>query len=626
MADLADHLSRMMSGGEGEEESALLAGNSLEDIFREEPVPLDVFVQDKKFLGNPPLGPIQRDVVAHLERIYYPDLYPLMAAGFDPSWGVDLPMKNIFTICIGKGAGKDHMVRISALRIIYLLLCLKDAHAYFELPWQDSFHILNVAANRDLARRAFFEPMARAVDKGWFEGKANPLKNSITFDGGIEAISGSSDGDTQDGLNLILSVADEVDAFNEPDPRRGGDRVVSRSAGEMLKMMQSSGASRFYRTYKHARISYPRYMNSPIDRLRMKAEEDIAQKAAEGKLSVHYSLGPLATWEVNPRYDKMERITIPECPIPIPNTQAIIEEFQEDPDNASCKYLARPQRSSDTYFKNFHAVDSSFVTVERNPIEVEYEFDGTRWFAKYDIDPSLKPIEGASYVMHADLAKNGDSAGVSMSHVVRYEEKEKSIVTADGRPANVTEPVPFVRNDFTLAFSGDVRSVPAREIQVWWVRDLVSELRRRGFYIERVTYDGYESLDSRQILEQWGIETDRVSADINAGVYRNLRDMIYEGRLEIPFRQKLRDEITQLRKLANGKVDHPPRGSKDESDALACSVLGAIEVGGCESEEQKESYFGGVSVSSANYSDFGAGIDIESLAWGSELPVIEDGW
>jgi hypothetical protein len=213
-----------------------------------------------------------------------------------------------------------------------------------------------------------------------------------------------------------------------------------------------------------------------------------------------------------------------------------------------------------------------------------------------------------------------------MSHVTSYDEKKKMVTTKDGEVQEIHETVPLVKNDFTLAFSGDARSLPAREIQVWWVRDLVSELRRKGFYIQRVTYDGYESLDSRQILEQWGIETDRVSADINAGVYRNLRDMMYEGRLAIPFRKKLREEITQLRKLSNGKVDHPPRGSKDESDALACSVLGAIEIGGSESEEQEQSYLGSISVSASNYEDFGIGVELESLAWDSELPTIEYGW
>lgn len=58
--------------------------STLDDIFEEEPVDLTTFVTDKRFMGNPPLSPVQYDAVRHIERVYYPDLYPAMAAEFDP--------------------------------------------------------------------------------------------------------------------------------------------------------------------------------------------------------------------------------------------------------------------------------------------------------------------------------------------------------------------------------------------------------------------------------------------------------------------------------------------------------------------------------------------------------------
>jgi hypothetical protein len=106
----------------------------------------------------------------------------------------------------------------------------------------------------------------------------------------------------------------------------------------MIKMMRSSGASRFPRTFKHVRISYPRYLGSPIERLRIQGEESIAER---GERSVHYIQGPLATWEVNPKYKDYNFIEV-RWPGPIPEDEEFIDAFKEDPDSACGKYFCQP--------------------------------------------------------------------------------------------------------------------------------------------------------------------------------------------------------------------------------------------------------------------------------------------
>ncbi len=54
------------------------------DVLAEEPVSLTVFVQDRKFLHNPPLSPVQYNAVRAIERIYFPDMYPQLAKEFGP--------------------------------------------------------------------------------------------------------------------------------------------------------------------------------------------------------------------------------------------------------------------------------------------------------------------------------------------------------------------------------------------------------------------------------------------------------------------------------------------------------------------------------------------------------------
>jgi hypothetical protein len=79
------------------------SGTDLSRIFAEEPVSLDVFVRDRKFLGNPPLSEVQYDAVRHIERVYYADLYPAMAQEFGGDyWNQPCRMVNFVTLQWGK--------------------------------------------------------------------------------------------------------------------------------------------------------------------------------------------------------------------------------------------------------------------------------------------------------------------------------------------------------------------------------------------------------------------------------------------------------------------------------------------------------------------------------------------
>jgi hypothetical protein len=133
------------------------------------------------------------------------------------------------------------------------------------------------------------------------------------------------------------------------------------------------------------------------------------------------------------------------------------------------------------------------------------------------------------------------------------------------------------------------------EIQIRWARMLCLELRRMGFPIVRFTFDQWQSKDSMQILESHGIETDRFSTDVSEEGWRTLRDVMYEGRLEMPARELVIIELLGLSRLMNGKIDHLGDSSKDEADSLAGAVAGALEVGGQEDPSGKRAYPGQVS-------------------------------
>jgi len=579
---------------------------SLEDVFTEEPVPLTEFIQGRRYLANPPLSEVQYDAVLHAERVYYPDLYPLMGAQMDPYWAAPVRSVNFVDLLWGKGSGKDHVARVISLRVAYLLVCLRSPQVYYGLPDQDFIHLLNVASTAPQANRAFFQPMTSAVSRGWFADHAEPTQGAISYDKHVTAISGHSEAETQEGLNLLLGVADEIDAFPSAARARtmGGKEPLNTVEG-VLNMLRSSATTRFPgRTpdeapvFKNVRISYPRYVGSPIERLVADGKRDIERMGAKSR---RYVSGPLATWQVNPR---------------VHGKEAFADDYREDPVMARAKYECAPALAVSPYFRNGIAVDAAFGAHQQGLSIVDYTWSANAWAPEYEYAEHLVPLSGANYAMHADLAITGDAAGVAMSHVARWEQVERMQEGERGELTSFVELRPVVVVDFVASWTADVSTEPGREIQVRWARQLAFELVRRGFNVQRFSFDGFQSVDSIQILEAHGIESERVSTDRTDELWKNLRDLLYEGRVHIGQCPDLLRELLSLDRLPNGKVDHPPAGSKDLADALAGSVHGAVLLGGEESGERSYWDNGAIEV--------GTGFEPpEGLAWG---PGVLDDW
>jgi hypothetical protein len=573
-------------------------------VFAEEPVPLDVFITDRAYLSNPPLSEVQYAAVRHAERVYYPETFELLTASSDAKirdyWSQPCRMVNFLELEWGKGGGKDHTCRMIAMRVCYLLLCLKSPQVYYAMPEQDSIHVLNVASSSRQAQRAFFAPMRRAVQRPgcWFQraggidildaaersrrsskgDRTTALLDTIRFEHNIEAVSGHSDADSQEGLNLILGIADEIDAFRSAAElaKSGGakQRESSSSAEAILDMIRTSATTRFPQTFKNVHISYPRYLGSTIQQLVAKGKAD---NEAKGEASRYYVSGPLATWEANPR---------------IPGKHAFAEDYEKDPALAEAKYECKPRRAVNPYFANEVAVRDSYTEVTQPPVQVSYVREGATWKPVYTFSPEMYPVKGALYAMHADLAATGDRAGVSMAHVKRWQDHALVGHDEQGLEIQVKERRPVVKVDFTVSYESDPGAVPPMEIQIRWARMLCLELRRLGFPIVRFTFDQWQSKDSMQILEAHGIETDRFSTDVSEEGWRTLRDVMYEGRLEWAHRELTVIELLGLSRLPNGKIDHLGDSSKDEADSLAGAVTGALEVGGQEDASGKRAYPG----------------------------------
>ncbi len=238
-----------------------------------------------------------------------------------------------------------------------------------------------------------------------------------------------------------------------------------------------------------------------------------------------------ATWELNPR------ITF----------ESLADEFRRNPMKAWRNFGSVVNRSIEGALKDPDVVNRHINRTRESP----WNFGANRF------EPWFRGKSGKRHFMHFDLSKNRDATGLSMVH----HELPDSIEV-----------------DFMLRVEaqagGDIKYADLRE-------KFIYPLISAGFAIECISFDGFQSEETRQVLEERGIATDYCSADKNTEPYDTLIDLLHTQRLDYynypPFIREL--EHLQF----NGtKYDHPrrfrnsARGSKDVADAVACAAFMAL--------------------------------------------------
>lgn len=540
------------------------------------PTGLGSFIKEKRFLGHPPLSDIQLEAVYETSEIF-----DLGAARKDPTKVIFRERQPVESCLVwGMGSGKDTVAMIIHARLLYLLGCLVDPLSLLTLfrsePVRSSgIDFLNVAVNKDQAEGRFFDPLKRMIrNSPWFMEKlqvqimdsvihAPPIIGHDDRVGDMYAVnawSGHSSQEAMMGGNLLCVILDEIDAFRSLEFMIGGNkRTRSVTAESMYDSLTATVQSRFPGIGKVALLSWPRYAGSFIE-----------QRLAIGRDDPRvFTSGPYATWEVNPTKEEDD----------------FADEFRRNPERAKAKFMARPSQSMDRYFTNvlailqaFHAdqgEDFTFSRSKTNP-GPEPPVD----YATMMLRPGAmaKPDPHALYCWHIDLGLKKDRAALAMSHHIGFMEGEG-------------EALPVVQLDLVYWWTAP----EGGEIDFSAIRQFILSVARQGYRTVSVTLDGFQSVDTKQILRRYSQYGDRLrfdrqgnpmgtpisaehfSMDSNLKGYDTLKEVIYEeGRLRAFFCPLLVKEILGLVLIHGRKVDHLAGGSKDVSDAVGGAVFGAI--------------------------------------------------
>lgn len=184
------------------------------------------------------------------------------------------------------------------------------------------------------------------------------------------------------------------------------------------------------------------------------------------------------------------------------------------------------------------------------------------WFDVKKVKDKEKPR-----CIHVDLSLRRDRTGIACAYVEGVKEVEG-------------QRLPVVRVEWMVAVERSMRYRADDEIPFWKIREFLRWLRVQGVNVKKVTFDKFQSADTVQLLRRDGFDAGELSVDKDERVYLNLLTLYVEGRIKHPYVELYRRELFSLvydrTKRERKKVDHPPGGSKDLTDAVAGAVYTVV--------------------------------------------------
>jgi len=497
------------------------------------------------------------------------------------------------------GCGKTSAARFMELYKLYLLSCLRDPSKYFGhlsgVPVVIGFY----SRTREKADVYYsvFESIVREAP--YFKECYSPLgKHGLDFPNRVSVMTGSSElhglGD-----DLILLHIDEMNFMHGEGELSQAHKLYSSLRIRMLSRFLDKGINPGLLILISSRRSESDFLEKHIEEVK---EEIRVRESMNLPAGVHIS--DFSLWEVTPERFSTKKFYVfvgskTESPKVINNLEdflksvpegdrddykrRIIEvpedfraDFERDCERALRDLAGKATVAVSGLIKDKEALLSCFDgqdPFKKNPITISTKDRKTRIVDFLDVNKLCKVTLG-SYVprvnsniprcLHVDLGLVGDRAGICMGHAVPLEKGDYRYSTTNAVV------VPFIIIDFILAISPP----PLGEIDFQEIVNFICTLRDLGFTFDAITYDGWQSVHSRQLLLNSGFKNVSVlSVDRDDTPYRFARQALMEKRVFAPYHKICIEELLSLEHdIVKKKVDHPPGGSKDCADALAAVI------------------------------------------------------
>lgn len=427
--------------------------------------------------------------------------------------------------CEAIGSGKSYKSSIVAAYEAHRLLCLRNPAKTLGLSSDSKLTILNMGPRAMQARRVVYSKIRGRIDAcPWFKfffPYDKKITSELRFPKNIYIVPGNSKETFPLGYDLVVAILDEADFYVDNE-----DRPVADEIHQAMRMRMESRVGNKW-PWKIIDLSSPLYEEGFIER--KMAEADAPNSDVFGRRR------PI--WEAKPWQYPGQRIKWTHLGVDYMVPEGLLAEAVKNPNRFLRDRCAIAITSLTPYFPDHAAIDAGIDA-------------GLRFQQNGTFPDDLNPMPGCVYFVHIDLAKSRDACGFALGH----NEKRGGVID----------------------FAWRIRPEGGREVNFAAVRQAVLELRRRGFVLGKVSYDGWQSVDSIQQLTAKGIECEELSVDRTLEPYDTLLEAVNERRAYYPATPLpdlpqgiLIKELRGLELKKGSKVDHPPRGSKDLADAVA---------------------------------------------------------
>lgn len=473
------------------------------------------------------------------------------------------------------GIGKTTFASIALPYMVHWVLCLKDPQDYFDLLAGSRIAFMQMSTSEDQAKEVLFGDIdARIKHSPWFTEsyQRDPtFKNQIRFPKDIWILPGDSAETSFEGYNILAGILDEGDSHKVTQQKDYAEAGFDTIHGRITSRFQERGLLIVIGQMKKGNGFMARKYNELLK------DED----AHVVRMTIWESLG----WDkfLNPdgtrnsfHYDIKRKSIVPDGIAEVVTNSSIIEipsvyrkDFENSPEKALRDLAGIPPATGDPFINLVDRV----IACRDKWIERYTDEGGVFIGSPVDTDV-IRPQLAKWFVApdslrrtaHIDLAysPNGDALGVAMGHV-------REMVEIDD------ELKPYIVFDMLFR----VKAAPGTEIIIGDIRHLIYNLKNdRRFRLSKITMDGFQSTDSLQQFRKKKISAEYVSVDKSVLPYHDLREAIYEGRVEFPPYMTYINrgdvnqveiavkELTELTDTGK-KIDHPQGGSKDLTDAMA---------------------------------------------------------
>lgn len=485
------------------------------------------------------------------------------------------------------GTGKTTIAIISTAYQLHLLSCYRDPHQIYGLDRSSELLFVFQSINATLSKSVDYARFKALIEKSpYFQNEFTfnkKILSELQFPNRIIVKPVSGQDTAAIGQNVFGGIIDEVNFMQRVEKSR--QSVDGGTYDQAMALYNSIARRRKSRFMKKGKlpgllclVSSRRYPGQFTDIKEEEARKDIEETGRTGIF-----IYDKTTWAVKPEGTfsgewfrifigddtRRPRILQPEEMVH-PADEALIREipveykreFEDDVMNALRDIAGVATLAKHPFIQDTNTMAEAFGHHESvfSAEWIDFERTNTIIYPKHFFKPHLPRFA------HIDLALSGDSCGFVVGTVSNF----KEVARMEGE-RTFTEMLPEFHIDGAL----EIRPPPGGEIIFSKVRNILYKLKEMGLAVRWVSLDTYQSVDTLQILKQAGFLCGTKSVDTDLTPYEMTKAAFYDRRIHLPKHDKLRLELASLeRDLKRNRIDHPPAGSKDISDALAGVVYG----------------------------------------------------